>query len=66
LDFKEMLNDDSMSASYSMAIRELVTWKEENVERMEAQSTSIEKSGHSQKWMQKTEQPDMNEGIKNQ
>jgi hypothetical protein len=54
------------SASYSMERRAHVTWKEDNVERMEAQSTSTKKSGHSQKWMKKTEQPDMNEGIKNQ
>jgi len=55
-----------MSASYSMERRENVTWKEENVERMEAQSTSKNKSRHSHKWMKNTEQPDMNEGIKNQ
>jgi hypothetical protein len=55
-----------MSASYSMARRAHVTWKEENVERMEAQSTSKNKSRHSHKWMKNTEQPDMNEGIKNQ
>jgi hypothetical protein len=54
------------SASYSMEIIENVTWKEDNFERMEAQSTSIEKSRHSQKWMKKNEQLDMNEGIKNQ
>ena len=49
-----------------MEIRENETWKKDNVERMEAQRTSTEKLGHSQKWMKKTEQPDMNEGIKNQ
>jgi hypothetical protein len=48
-----------------MEKRAHITWKEYNVERMEAQSTSIEKSGHSQKWRKKTEQRDMNEGIKN-
>jgi hypothetical protein len=31
------------SASYSMERREHVTWKEDNVERMEAHSTSTEK-----------------------
>jgi hypothetical protein len=49
------------SASYSMERRTHVTWKEDNVERMESHSTR-----HSQKWMKKTEQPDMNEEIKNQ
>jgi hypothetical protein len=52
------------SASYNMERRAHETWKEDNVERMEAQSTSTEKLGHSQKWMKKTEQPDMNEGKK--
>jgi hypothetical protein len=51
------------SVSYSMETRAHITWKEDNVERMEAQSTSIEKPGHSQKWMKKTEQQDMNEDI---
>jgi hypothetical protein len=44
------------SASYSMERRALVTWKEDNVERMETQSTSTEKPWHLQKWMKKTEQ----------
>jgi hypothetical protein len=54
------------NASYNMERRENETWKKDNVERMEAQRTSTEKLGHSQKWMKKTEQLDMNEGIKNE
>jgi hypothetical protein len=52
------------SASYNMEIRSHVTWKEDNVERMEAQNTSTEKPQDTlQKWMKKTEQQDMNEDI---
>jgi hypothetical protein len=36
------------------------TRKEDNVENMEAQSSSYEKLGHFQKWMKKTEQPEQN------
>jgi hypothetical protein len=35
-----------------------LTWKEDNVERMEAHSTNVEKLGHSQKWMKNTEHND--------
>jgi hypothetical protein len=48
------------SASYSMERRAHVTWKEDNVERMESHSTSTKKHGHFQKWMKKTEQPEHN------
>jgi hypothetical protein len=51
------------NASYHMERR---ASKKDNVEGMEAQSKSNEKIGHCQKWMKKTEQPDMNEGIKNE
>jgi hypothetical protein len=50
------------NTSYNMERRE---WKKDNVERMEAQRTSVEKQRHSQKWMKKTEQLYKNEGIKN-
>jgi hypothetical protein len=46
------------SASYIMERRAHVTWKEYNVERVEAQSIR-----HSQKCMKKIEQLDMNEEI---
>jgi hypothetical protein len=49
-----------MSASCSMERRAHATWKKENVERMEAQSTSKEKPGHFQKWMKKTKPPEQN------
>jgi hypothetical protein len=48
------------SASYSMTRRTHKYRKEDNVENMEAQSTSTEKPGHLQKWMKKTEQPRQN------
>jgi hypothetical protein len=54
------------SASYSMERIAYATWKEENFESMEAQSTSTEKLGHSEKWMKNTEKPDMNGGTNNQ
>ena len=44
------------SASYNMERRAHETWKEYNVEKMEYQSTSSEKMGHSHKWMKKTKQ----------
>jgi hypothetical protein len=52
--------------SYNMERRYNETWKKYDVERMESKRKSIEKLGHSQKWMKKTEQLDMNEGIKNE
>jgi hypothetical protein len=48
------------SASCNMEIRAHVTWKEENVERMEAQSTSTEKPGNFHKWMKKTKPEEQN------
>jgi hypothetical protein len=48
------------SASYSMTRRTHETRKEDNIEKMEAQSSSSEKLGHLQKWMKKTEQPEQN------
>jgi hypothetical protein len=43
-----------------MAIRSHETRKEENVEKMEPQSSSFEKLGHSQKWMKKNKKPEHN------
>jgi hypothetical protein len=48
------------NASYNMERRAHETRKEDNVEKMEARSSSSEKLGHSQKWMKKTEQPEQN------
>jgi hypothetical protein len=46
------------SASYIMKIRKNKDRKEDNVENMEAQSSSSEKLGHLQKWVKKTEKPE--------
>jgi mevalonate pyrophosphate decarboxylase len=51
--------------SFYMARRENEAWKKDNV-RMEAQKTSVEKPGHFQKWMKKTEHQDMNKCIQNE
>jgi hypothetical protein len=50
------------SALGRMEIIAHVNWKEEDVERMEAQSTSTEKLGHFQKCMKKTKPPEKNGG----
>jgi hypothetical protein len=42
--------------SYNMERRAHETRKKDNVENGEAQRSSSEKLGHSQKWMKKTEQ----------
>jgi uncharacterized NAD(P)/FAD-binding protein YdhS len=55
-----------MNTSYYMERRENEAWRKEKVERMEAQKTSVEKPGHFQKWLKKTEQQDMNEGMQNE
>jgi hypothetical protein len=44
------------SDSYSMARRAHETSKEDNVENMEAHSSSSKNLGHFQKWMKNTEQ----------
>jgi hypothetical protein len=44
------------SVSYSMTRRTHESRKEDNVGKMEAQSSSSEKLGHLQKWVKKTEQ----------
>ena len=44
-----------------MERRAHVTWKEDNVERMEAERTSTQRPRHSQKWMKKTKQLNLNE-----
>jgi hypothetical protein len=45
------------SASYSMIKITHEYRKEENVENMEAHSSSFEKLGHLQKWVKKTKKP---------
>jgi hypothetical protein len=54
------------STSYYMARRGNEAWKKDNVERMEAHKTSVEKPRDFQKWMKKIEHQDMNEGIQNE
>jgi len=51
------------NASYEMTRR---AWKKDNVKMMEVERTSTQRTRHSQKWMKKNEQLDMNEGIRNQ
>jgi hypothetical protein len=48
------------SASYSMTRRTHESRKEDNVENMEAQSSSSEKLRHLQKWVKKDEQLEQN------
>jgi hypothetical protein len=48
------------SVSYRMKRRKHEDMKEDNVENMEAQSSSYEKLGHLQKWMKKIEQLEQN------
>ena len=40
-------------------------WNKYNVERMEAQRKNVDNLRHSQKWIRRTKQPNMDEGIKN-
>jgi hypothetical protein len=48
------------SVSYSMTRRTHEARREDNFEKMEAQSLSYEKLGHLQKWVKKTEQSEQN------
>jgi hypothetical protein len=50
--------------SYSMARRTHEARREDNVEKMEAQSLSSKKLGHLQKWVKKTEQSEHNNILK--
>jgi hypothetical protein len=53
-----------MRNSYSMTRRRHEVRKEEIFEKMEAQISSLDKLGHLQKWVKKTEQSEQNVSLK--
>jgi hypothetical protein len=53
-----------MRTSSSMTRRRHEVRKEDNLENMEAQSSSYEKLGHLQKWVNKTKQLEQNGNLK--